>query len=58
MMTPFPPKTPTQMRREAEARGKPKRRLPKPGPIDPAKRPRLDRANFNAYLRTGGVEAQ
>jgi len=26
-------KSPTQMRREAEARGKPKRRLPKPGPV-------------------------
>ena len=55
MMTPFPPKTPMQMRREAEERRKPKRRLPKPGPVDPAARPRLDDANFSAYLRTGGV---
>lgn len=44
------------MRREAEQRRKPKRRLPKPGPVDPAKRPLLDRATFAAYLRTGSTE--
>jgi|KBSMisStaDraftv2_1062788.scaffolds.fasta_scaffold254038_2 hypothetical protein len=57
MMTPFPPKTPTQMRREAEQRGKPKRRLPKPGPVDPARRPVLDGANWAAFLRTGSVNS-
>ncbi len=41
MMTPFPPKTPTQMRREAEQRGKPARRAVKPGPVDPAAYPPL-----------------
>jgi hypothetical protein len=54
-------KSPTEMRREAEALGKPKRRLPKQGAVDPAKallsyaegRPLLDGANFAAYLRTG-----
>ena len=61
MMTPFPPKTPMQMRREAEALEKPKRKpkpLPKPAPIDPAKRPVLDGANWSAYLRTGAVESR
>ena len=57
MLTPFPPKTPTQMRREAEQRGKPKRRLPKPGPVDPARRPVLDGANWAAFLRTGSVKS-
>jgi hypothetical protein len=55
-----------QMRREAEERGKPKRRPPKPGPVDPAKallssaegRPVLDGANFAVYLRTGAVEGR
>jgi hypothetical protein len=46
-----------QMRREAEERRKPKRRPPKPGPVDPAARPLLDGANFSAYLRTGGVQS-
>jgi hypothetical protein len=55
MMTPFPPKTPMQMRREVEERGKPKRRLPKPGPVAPDKRPVLDGANWVAYLRTGRI---
>ena len=39
MMTPFPPKTPMQMRREAEQRGKPEARPL--GPPDPSKRPML-----------------
>ena len=56
MMTPFRPKTPRQMAREAEERGKPKRRLPKPGPVDPARRPVLDGASWAAYLRTGRAE--
>ena len=56
MLTPFPPKTPLQMRREAEERGKPKRRLPKPGSVGPAKRPVLDGANWAAFLRTGVIE--
>ena len=51
-------KSPMQMRREAEARGKPKRRVPKPGPVDPAKRPVLDGANWSAYLRTGSIETR
>ena len=39
-MTPFPPKTPRQMRREAERRTNPQ--PPKPaGEIDPARRPPL-----------------
>jgi hypothetical protein len=42
-----------QMRREAEERARPKPRQPKPGPVDPAARPLLDRANWAAYLRTG-----
>jgi hypothetical protein len=50
-------KSPMEMRREAEALRKPKRRLQKPGPVDPAKRPLLDGASFDAYLRTGGFEA-
>jgi hypothetical protein len=49
-------KTPAQMRREAEERGKPRRRLPKPGPVDPAKRPRLE--DFAAFVRTGSIEAR
>ncbi len=55
MMSPFPPKTPMQMRREADERRQPRRRLPKPGPVDPAARPLLDGANFAAYLRSGCV---
>jgi len=51
-------KSPMQMRREAEERGKPKRRLPKPGPVDPSKRPVLDGANFASFLRTGAIEGQ
>ena len=51
-------KSPAQMRREAEERGKRKRKLPKPGPVDPAKRPVLDGANFAAYLRSGSIEAR
>ena len=58
MMTPFPPKTPMQMRREAEERSKPKRRVPKPGPVDPAKRPVPGGANWAAYLRTGSTESR
>ena len=50
MMTPFPPKTPTQMRREAEQRGKPARRAVKPGPVDPAAYPPLA-AEFRASMR-------
>ena len=54
-------KSPTEMRRETEARGKPKPRLRKPVPVDPAKallsyaerRPMLDGASFSEYLRTG-----
>jgi hypothetical protein len=57
MLTPFPPKTPLQMRREAEQRGRPKRRLQKPGSVDPAKRPVLDGANWAAYLRTGSTKS-
>jgi hypothetical protein len=34
-------KTPTQMRREAEQRGKPAKREIKPGPVDPAAYPPL-----------------
>jgi len=49
-------KSPMQMRREAEERGKPRRRERKPRPLDPATRPVLDGANFAAYLRTGTVE--
>lgn len=56
MMTPFPPKTPRQMAREAEERRNPRRRPPRPGPVDPAKRPLLDGANFAAYLRVGEAE--
>jgi len=48
MMTPFPPKTPRQMAREAEERRNPRRRPPMPGPVDPAKRPLLDGADFAA----------
>jgi hypothetical protein len=55
MMTPFPPKTPMQMRREAERRGKPQPKLRKPGQIDPAKRPQLDAGDWSAYVRTGAV---
>ena len=44
-------KSPVQMRREAEPRGKPRRRERRPGPLDPARRPMLDGANF-AALRT------
>ena len=49
------------MRREAEAREKPRRKpkpLPKPGPVDPAKRPVLDGANWAACLRTGSIETR
>jgi len=45
-------KSPTQMRREAEGRRKPRRRPLKLGPIDPSKRPLLDGENWAAYLRT------
>ena len=56
-------KSPMQMRREAEERGKPKRRPAKPRPVDPAKarlssaegRPVLDGANWAAYIRTGEI---
>lgn len=58
MMTPFAPKTPMQMRREAGERGKPKPRPRKPGPVDLAKRPLLDGANFAAYLRTGSIQVR
>ena len=37
MMTPFPPKTPMQMRREAKQRGEPKPL----SPPDPSQRPRI-----------------
>ena len=40
MLTPFPPKTPLQMRREAEQRVNPVKPTP-PGPVDPAKLPPL-----------------
>ena len=43
---------------KAEERGKPKRRVPKPAPVDPAKRPVLDGANWAAYLRTGSIETR
>jgi hypothetical protein len=46
------------MRREAEERGKPKRRQPKPAPVDPARRPVLDGANWAAFLRTGSVKSR
>ena len=49
------------MRREAEAREKPRRKpkpLPKPAPVDPARRPMLDGANWAAYLRTGSIETR
>jgi hypothetical protein len=53
-------KSPTQMRREAEARLDPKParkpRPPKPRKIDPEARRLLDRANWAAYLRTGRAE--
>ena len=49
-------KSPMQMRREAEERGKPRRRERKPRPLDPARRPVLDGANFAAYLRARTVE--
>jgi len=39
MMTPFPPKTPAQMRREAEHG--PRKPSPPLGPADPEKRPPL-----------------
>jgi len=45
------------MRREAEERGKPKRRLPKPGPVDPARRPVLDGASWAAFRRPGSVNS-
>jgi hypothetical protein len=48
-------KSPMQMRREAEERGEPKPRHPKPRPVDPAKRPLLDPANWSAFLRTGNI---
>jgi hypothetical protein len=51
-------KSPMQMRREAEERGKRKRKPPEPGPVDPEKRPVLDRANWAAYLRTGSVKVR
>ena len=51
-------KSPMQMRREAEERGKPRRRERKPRPLDPARRPVLDGANFAAYLRTGAIEGE
>jgi hypothetical protein len=40
MMTPFPPKTPAQMRREAEERANPRPSKPL-GKVDPSKRPIL-----------------
>jgi len=46
MMTPFPPKTPAQMRREAE-HGPPKVSPPL-GPVDPAKRPPLADDEYDA----------
>ena len=49
-------KSPMQMRREAEERGKLRRRERKPRPLDPATRPVLDGANFAAYLRARTVE--
>ena len=51
-------KSPMQMRREAEERGKPKKPLPKTGPVDPRKLPVLDRDNWLGYLRTGEIEAR
>jgi hypothetical protein len=39
MLTPFPPKTPMQMRREAEQRRNPQPKPRPPGDIDPASRP-------------------
>lgn len=41
MMTPFPPKTPMMMRREAERRANPQPKPRPPGKIDPADRPQL-----------------
>ena len=41
MMTPFPPKTPMQMRLEAERRANPQPKRQPPGEIDPSKRPTL-----------------
>jgi hypothetical protein len=32
-------KSPTQLRRQVEQRGKPKKTFPEPGPVDPSKRP-------------------
>ena len=40
MLTPFPPKTPLQMRREAEQRVNPVKQTPI-GPVDPANLPPL-----------------
>ena len=51
-------KSPMQMRRGAEARGKPRRRERRPRPLDPATRPMLDGANFASFLRTGAIEGQ
>jgi len=53
MMTPFPPKTPMQMRREAEAREKPQS-SPASGPADPSKRsPELSRRVSPLHCDTG-----
>jgi hypothetical protein len=41
MMTPFPPKTPTQMRLEAEPRANPRKETPL-GKPDPARRPIIE----------------
>ena len=51
-------KSPTQMRREAEEKRKPKRLPVKLGPVDAAKRPQLDVADWSAYVRTGAVPRQ
>jgi hypothetical protein len=40
-MTPFPPKTPAMIRREAEDRRRPQRKPQPPGEADPAARPAL-----------------
>ena len=48
------------MRREAEERARPKRKLklePNPRAVDPKKLPVLDRDNWLGYLRTGEIEA-
>jgi hypothetical protein len=40
-MTPFPPKTPTQMRLEAQRRAHPQPKRQPPGKVNPAKYPPL-----------------